>query len=88
MYTNMCIQQDGHCAYLRNIGVRSRNTCCRGKEVSHILSVCSLRHPAYKEHAPYYMAMCGLSGCTEFPHLMNGTIFRKKKTLLGIQCLF
>jgi hypothetical protein len=36
--------------------------------------VCSLSYPACKAHAPYYIVICGLSGCTKiFPHyLING----------------
>jgi hypothetical protein len=48
--------------------------------VLHIMSVCSLSYPACKAHAPYYIVICGLSGCYHiFPHyVINGTIFAKK----------
>ena len=38
--------------------------------------VCSLRCPACSAHAPCYIVICGLSGCTtSFPYyLINGTI--------------
>jgi len=38
---------------------------------------CSLSYPVCKAHAPYYMVLCGLTGCIIFfPHdLINGTIF-------------
>jgi hypothetical protein len=41
---------------------------------------CSLSYPAYKAYAPYYIVLCGLSGCTIYfsHHLINGTVFRKK----------
>jgi hypothetical protein len=50
--------------------------------------VCSLSYAACKAHAPYYIVICGLSGCTVFfPHyLINGTIFGKR--LLNIKCVF
>jgi hypothetical protein len=37
--------------------------------------VCSLSYPACKAHAPYYIAICGLSGCTIFSHIISCTIF-------------
>jgi len=50
--------------------------------VSHILSmyVCSLSYTACKLHVPYYIVICGLSGCTILLHiyLINSTIFGKK----------
>jgi hypothetical protein len=50
--------------------------------------VCSLRHPACDAHAPYYTAICDLSGSTIFfpNYLINGTIFEKK--LLNMKRLF
>jgi hypothetical protein len=40
------------------------------------MRVCSLSYPSCKAHAPWYIAICGLSGCTtSSPHyLINGTI--------------
>ena len=41
--------------------------------------VCSLRYPARKAHAPYYIENCGLSGCAIFPHyLTNCKVFGQK----------
>jgi hypothetical protein len=39
----------------------------------HILSVCvcSLSYPACSAHAPYYIVICGLSGCTIFSHIIS-----------------
>jgi hypothetical protein len=49
--------------------------------------VCSLSYLARKAYAPYFIVICGLSGCTIFFHiLVNGTIFRKK--LLNRECVF
>jgi hypothetical protein len=33
--------------------------------------VCNLSYPACKAHAPYYIAICGLSGCTIFFHIIS-----------------
>ena len=32
--------------------------------------VCSLSYPACKAHAPYYILICGLCGCTIFFHII------------------
>jgi hypothetical protein len=54
----------------------------------HILGVfCSLRYPACNAHVPYYVVICGLPGCTFFPHyLLNGMIFEKKKNFKHKMC--
>jgi hypothetical protein len=65
-----------------NTEAHSRNHCCWGKAKYYIFWVCvwSLSSPACKVHAPYYIAICGLSCLYHgFPHyLRNSTIFRKK----------
>ena len=33
--------------------------------------VCSLSYPSRKAHAPYYIAICGLSGCTVIFHIIS-----------------
>ena len=45
-------------------------------------------YPACRALAPYYIAICGLSGSNSiFPHyLINGTILEKK--ILNIKCVF
>jgi hypothetical protein len=47
------------------------------------VSILALVNPVSNAHAPYYITMCGLSGCNIiFAHyLVTGTIFRKKKKL-------
>jgi len=62
----------------RNIELRSANPC-RGKPINITFSECvsvALVMPACKSHAPYYIAVCGLSYCYIFPHcLINGAVF-------------
>ena len=43
------------------------------------MCVCSLSYLACKEHEPYYIVICGLSGCTVFfsRYLTKGPIFGK-----------
>jgi len=50
--------------------------------------VCSLRHPACDAHAPFYTAICDLSGSIIFfpNYLTNGKIFEKK--VLNMKSLF
>jgi len=52
-----------------------------------------INYPRRKAHAPYYIAVYGLSGPTIFFHyyLTNGTIFERKKERkkeLNINCVF
>jgi len=63
-----------------NIEVRSRNHCCCGKAISikllHVLSVCvcvcvCVCYTVCKAHAPYYVVLCGQSGCTIFIHIVS-----------------
>ena len=51
--------------------------------------VCSLRHPACNAHAPYYIVICGLSGCTIFSTLSRkGKIFGRKLLNLKLDSFF
>ena len=67
--------------YKRNIWVAVLQLLLPWKSNSHyIFWVCvfSFTYPTCKAHAPYYMVVCDLSGCTNFffsPNLINGTIF-------------
>jgi hypothetical protein len=46
---------------------------CRGKAVNitYWVCICSLSYPACNAHAPYYIAICGLSGCTVFCRIIS-----------------
>jgi len=53
----------------RYIEVRQPNHCCRGKAISITYSECvsvALGIGACNAHAPYYIVVCGLSGCNIF----------------------
>jgi len=48
--------------------------------------VYKLVYPVCKAHAPYYVVICGLSGCTVFSTLSRKWHdFREKKALLNIK---
>jgi hypothetical protein len=66
-----------------SIGERSRNHCVYVFWVC----VCSISYPARKAHAPYYIAICSLSGSTIFFHIIstNRVIFGRKS--LNIKCV-
>ena len=49
--------------------------------------ICSLWYPANKAHAPYFIAICGLSGCTTFLHIISLTEWLSKKKLLNTECV-
>ena len=48
----------------------------------------NLSYPACKAHAPYYIAKCGLSGCTVFFTLCHKQHDFRKKKLRSIKCAF
>ena len=60
----------------RNIEARSRNHRYRRIAVciAYCGCVCSLSCPSCQAHAPYYIFICGLSGCTIFFHIISSTI--------------
>jgi hypothetical protein len=53
--------------------VRATIVALEKQYVLYILSVCILRYPAHNAHAPYYIVVRGLSGCTIF----FSTLFHK-----------
>jgi len=64
----------------RNSEVRSCNIWCRRKAIT-ITCHCSLNHPAGNAHAPNFIVIYGLSGCTIFFTLSHKRYkFRKKKS--------
>ena len=53
------------------------------------MCVSSLSHPACKVQVPYYIVVCGLSGCTIFLCIVSETApFLGGKNLLNIKCVF
>jgi hypothetical protein len=59
---------------LSNMDTRSRNHCCCGKAVLNTVGVRVYSCLIYVEcttHALYYIAICGLSGCTIFCHIIS-----------------
>jgi hypothetical protein len=79
-----------------NIVAHSPNQCCRRKATSITYSVCvcvsvcacaySLTHLARNAYAPYYTAICCLSGCTIFFHIISKW-HNFQKTLLNPKCV-
>jgi hypothetical protein len=50
--------------------------------------VCSLRYPACKAHAPYYVVICGQSGCTIFcNNITQSTRFSEKQKVFLKKCI-
>jgi len=45
------------------------------------MSVCNLIYPACKAHAPYYIVVCDMYGCTTIHCFINGSISGKKSKM-------
>jgi hypothetical protein len=65
-------EQDRQCT-IHVTQTRSWNNRCLGKTIIITRSecVCSLNYPTYKAHAPNYILICGLFGCTKFSHFIS-----------------
>ena len=51
--------------------------------------VCSLRYPAYKSHAPFYVLICGLSCSDKYFHINTKRAwYSEKRYLLNIKYIF
>jgi hypothetical protein len=63
-----------------NNETRSCNHCCRKKatSITHSQCVCSLSYQTRKAHAPYYIAICGMSDYYSFPHYHKRHAFQGK----------
>jgi len=62
--------------------MRSQKTFFQWKNNSYYIfqmCVCSIIYPACKTHAPYYNAICNLSGCTLSLHIASYAAQLKKK---------
>jgi len=74
----------------RNTEVSWRYHFCRGKVIctvySDCVSVCSHSYSECKEHAPYYISVCGVNGSTMYFHITNGAI--SEKILFIIKTMF
>jgi hypothetical protein len=49
---------------------------------------CSLNYPTCQAYTPYYIFICGLSGCTHFSTFSHKRYEFREKNLLNIKCGF
>ena len=85
------VYKDRHCKYKRNTEARYRNHCYRGSAISirHFEDICGHSYPACKAHTPYYVVICGVSGCTIiFGIILQTARFWGKKLLKHKKCVF
>jgi hypothetical protein len=78
------VEQYRQCTHQLTLrGVRVINVAVEEQEVLHILSVCSVRYPAYNAYSPYYTWSLRLHNI--FPHYLIKT--RLKKQLYVNACI-
>ena len=64
-HMNGVLKQDKQCNYIITLRrVRVNFVVLERLSIRHSLCISSLSYLASKEHAPYYVAICGLSGST------------------------
>jgi hypothetical protein len=69
------IEQDRQSTYTRNNEVRSRSHCCWKATSGYIfwVCICNFSYPACNSHVTYCSAICRLSGCSMFLHVVSST---------------
>ena len=82
-------RQATYCAY--NITLRRVRVCvsgCPSAWECEYSRACSLTYPASNAHAPYYIVICGLSGCTTFFDIISQKAQLSNEKLLNIKLCF
>jgi hypothetical protein len=64
-------KQHRHCTYSATLRRVRITVVAVGKEYYFSECVCSVSYPAWNAHAPYYIVICGLSGCAVFFYVIS-----------------